>query len=171
MYCSAGWAGGHFLTGRLLAPVGVMAERARKITAESLCQRLPVGNPGDELGLLATSFNEALSRLEDAFERQRRFTSDASHELRTPLTAIRSVGEVALRDNLDSIAYRDVIGSMLEEVACLVRLVENLLTLTCGDSGKWTVTKQAIDPRVVVDEVVDDLCVLALNHRPKLTHL
>ena len=153
--------GGYFLTGRLLAPVGAMAERARKITAESLTQRLPIGNPGDELGVLATSFNEALSRLEDAFERLRRFTSDASHELRTPLTAIRSVGEVALRDNLDSIAYRDVIGSMLEEADRLVRLVDNLLTLTRGDSGKWTVTKQTIDPRVVVDEVVDDLNVLA----------
>src|SRR5205814_2196685 len=74
-------AGGYFLAGRVLSPVGAMADKAREITAESLAERLPVDNPGDEFGRLATVFNETLSRLHDAFERLRRFTADASHEL------------------------------------------------------------------------------------------
>ncbi len=99
--------GGYFLAGRLLAPVGAMAATARRISAESLTQRLPVANPRDEFGQLAEVFNDTLSRLQDAFEQLRRFTADASHELRTPLTAMRSVGEVALQRSTSTAEYRE----------------------------------------------------------------
>jgi len=46
-------AGGYFLAGRALAPVGAMADKARRITADSLGERLPVANPQDEFGRLA----------------------------------------------------------------------------------------------------------------------
>jgi HAMP domain-containing protein len=108
--------GGYWLARRALAPVDHMARHARRITADELHQRLPVDTPHDEFGRLATVFNETLTRLDDAFARLKRFTADASHELRTPLTAMRSVGEVALREHRNEAAYRDVIGSMLEEV-------------------------------------------------------
>ena len=75
-----------------------MAQQARLITATRMSDRLPVDNPNDELGRLSTVFNDTLTRLQSSFDQMRRFTSDASHELRTPLTAIRSVGEVGLRE-------------------------------------------------------------------------
>ena len=153
--------GGYFLAGRVLSPVAAMAGRAREITAESLAKRLPVDNAGDEFGQLATVFNETLSRLEDAFERLRRFTADASHELRTPLTAMRSVGEVALRNPLETAAYRDVIGSMLEEVDRLTRLVESLLILTRADSGKFQLTPERLDLGALAGNVIDQLRILA----------
>jgi signal transduction histidine kinase len=101
--CAVGLAigGGYVLAGRVLSPIGSMADQARRITADSLGERLPVENPEDEFGRLATVFNETLSRLNDSFVRLRRFTADASHELRTPLTAMRSVGEVALQGTLE----------------------------------------------------------------------
>src|SRR5262249_45053411 len=122
--CAVGLAiiGGYLLAGRVLAPVGAMADMARRVTAESLDARLPVSNAADEFGRLASVFNETLSRLDAAFEQLRRFTADASHELRTPLTAIRSVGEVALQRSLNAEGYREVVGSMLEEVDRLTRL-------------------------------------------------
>jgi len=153
--------GGYLLAGRLLGPVGAMAARAAKITAESLSERLPVENPRDEFGRLATAFNELLSRLLDSFERLRRFTADASHELRTPLTALKSVGEVALQDSLDSAAYRDVIGSMLEEVDRLARLVDSLLTLTRGESGRIKTARARVDLGDLCSAVADCLRVLA----------
>ena len=153
--------GGYFLAGRVLAPVGGMAEKAREITAESLAKRLPVDNAQDEFGRLATVFNDTFSRLEDAFERLRRFTADASHELRTPLTAMRSVGEVALRNTLETAAYRDVIGSMLEEVDRLTRLVESLLILTRADSGKVQLTPEKLDLGALAGNVIDQLRILA----------
>ena len=126
---------GYFLARRALEPLSQMALRARKITSENLHERLPVGDEGVELGNLARVFNDLLARLEQSFERLRRFTSDASHELRTPLTAIRSVGEVALQRSGTAEEYRDTIGSMLEEVNRLTSLVENLLTISRADAG------------------------------------
>src|SRR2546426_9866010 len=127
--------GGYALARKALAPIDTMSHRAERISADRLHERLPVGNPEDELGKLASVFNVMLARLEAGFEQLRRFTADASHELRTPLTAIRSVGEVALQDQKSPPEYRDVIGSMLEEVDRLTRLVESLLVLSRADAG------------------------------------
>ena len=154
-------AGGYLLAGRVLAPVGAMADTARRITAESLSARLPVENPHDEFGRLAVVFNETLSRLDIAFEQLRRFTADASHELRTPLTGIRSVGEVALQRPLSTQEYRDVIASMLEEVDRLTRLVENLLLLTRAEAGRIPMKPVVVDLSELVGSVSDTLRVLA----------
>jgi heavy metal sensor kinase len=127
---------GYIVAGRALRPVDTMAHRAGRISAEHLNERLLIENPDDELGHLGLAFNETLARLERSFEQLRRFTADASHELRTPLTAIRSVGEVALQNTGDATYYRDIIGSMLEEVGRLTRLVESLLTISRADAGQ-----------------------------------
>ena len=163
MPCALGLAiaGGYLLAGRVLAPVGTMAETARRITAESLSARLRVDNPRDEFGRLAGVFNETLARLEAAFEQLRRFTADASHELRTPLTGMRSVGEVALQRSLSAQEYREVIGSMLEEVDRLTRLVENLLLLTRAEAGRIPLTRTVVDVGELIVNVSDSLRVLA----------
>ena len=122
--------GGYALARRALAPIEQMTERARTITAERLSDRLPVAHPENEMGRLASVFNETLGRLEGSFDQMRHFTADVSHELRTPLTAIRSVGEVGLRGHRNEASYRSIIGSMLEEVDRLSQLVDRLLTLS-----------------------------------------
>ena len=153
--------GGYALARRLLEPVAHMTEQARTITAERLHERLPMRNPDDELGNLAQVFNATFARLELSFERLRQFTSDASHELRTPLTSIRSVGEVALRESRDRAAYEDAIGSMLEEVDRLARLVDSLLTLSRADGGKVVLQQERVDLVALAREVTEDLAVLA----------
>jgi heavy metal sensor kinase len=153
--------GGYVLACRALAPVDRMAERARSINAERLNDRLPVDNPDDELGRLATVFNETLTRLESSFEQMRRFTTDASHELRTPLTAIRSVGEVGLRGRRDEAAYREIIGSMLEEVDRLALLVDRLLTLSRADTGQAQLSVDMVDIPELAEEIAEQLGVLA----------
>src|SRR4051794_10473717 len=90
------WLGGNALARRGLAPVSAMTTRAAEIGATSLHERLPVGNPRDELGRLATVFNDLLARLDAAFEQQRRFMADASHELRTPVSIMRGEADIAL---------------------------------------------------------------------------
>jgi len=169
--CAVGLAigGGYVLAGRVLSPVGAMAETARKISAESLADRLPVENPQDEFGRLATVFNDTLSRLDEAFEQLRRFTAGAAHELRTPLTAIRSVGEVALQRSLGAVGYREVIGSMLEEVDRLTRLVDSLLTLTRGESGRIRPSLEMVDLSGLTANVVEHLKVLAEEKEQSVT--
>lgn len=153
--------GGYLLARRALAPVERMAERARSINAERLKDRLPVDNPSDELGRLATVFNETLTRLESSFDQMRRFTADASHELRTPLTAIRSVGEVGLRSRRDEATYREIIGSMLEEADRLANLVDRLLTLSRADTGEAKLSIDIVDLSELAQEIAEQLEVLA----------
>jgi heavy metal sensor kinase len=128
-------AAGYGLARRALDPIEKMARRAQEITPENLHARLPNDDTDDELGQLARVFNDTLARLERAFEQLRRFTSDASHELRTPLAMIRSVGEVGLQKDGTRAEYRDIVGSMLEEVNRLTSLIDNLLTISRADSG------------------------------------
>jgi heavy metal sensor kinase len=161
--------GGYALARRALAPVGRMADRARAITAERLSERLLVENSDDELGHLAVVFNETFARLERSFEQLRRFTADASHELRTPLTAIRSVGEVGLRQHRDEKAYREIIGSMLEEADRLGRLVDSLLTLSRAEAGQVKLNLRRVDLAELAREAVNHLRVLAEEKRQSIS--
>ncbi|MCY4025340.1 MAG: ATP-binding protein [Acidobacteria bacterium] len=152
--------GGYYLARRALEPLARMTDRARAITASRLGERLPIDNPRDELGRLAVVFNETLGRLEASFTEMRRFTANVSHELRTPLTAIRSVGEVGLREPRDAKSYRAVIESMLEEADRLSCLVDQLLTVSRADGGEGARAGR-IDLADLAENVAAHLGVLA----------
>ena len=155
-------AGGYLIAHRSLSPMSQIAARARQITAESLGGRLPVPNPHDELGQLATVFNATLARLENSFAELRRFTADASHELRTPLTALRAVGEAALRpDAGDPKSLREALSSMLEETRRLSDLVDALLLLARADTSGVSPSLEQVDLTGLVNEVRETLLVLA----------
>jgi heavy metal sensor kinase len=155
-------AGGYLIAHRSLSPMSQIGARARQITAESLGGRLPVPNPHDELGQLATVFNATLARLENSFAELRRFTADASHELRTPLTALRAVGEAALRPGAgDPKSLREALSSMLEETRRLTDLVDALLLLARADTGGVSPSLDQVDLTGLVNEVRETLLVLA----------
>jgi heavy metal sensor kinase len=162
--------GGYMLARRALAPIERMTAHARTITAERLHDRLPVGNPDDEMGRLAGVFNETLGRLEKSFDQMRRFTADVSHQLRTPLTAIRSVGEVGLRGgHRDETAYRGIIGSMLEETDRLAVLVDRLLTLSRAEMDQTVLARDTVNLVELAEDVVGHLGVLAEEKGQTLT--
>jgi len=161
--------GGYTLARRALLPVERMTERARFITAERLSDRLPVEDPDDEMGRLATVFNETLTRLQGSFEQMRRFTADVSHQLRTPLTSIRSVGEVGLREHRDAAAYRGIIGSMLEEADRLASLVDRLLTLSRAETGQGVRSTEIFDVQDLAEDVAGHLEVLAEEKHQVIT--
>jgi heavy metal sensor kinase len=157
--------GGYALARKALAPIDAMTSETEKISAEDLGARLPIKNQEDELGRLGAVLNAMLARLQGAFEQLRRFTADASHELRTPLTAIRSVGEVALQEPKGPEEYRDVIGSMLEEVDRLTRLVESLLVLSRADANHVQLHRADTSLLSVAEEAASTLEVLAEEKR------
>lgn len=160
---------GYSIARRALKPLDLMAERARAITADRLSDRLPIENPDEELGRLAKVFNETLGRLESSFQQMRRFTSDVSHELRTPLTAIRSVGEVGLRERHEEGRYRSIIGSMLEEADRLATLVDSLLSMARAETGQARLSLQAVDLRQLSEDVAAHLGVLAEEKQQTLS--
>jgi len=159
--------GGYWLARRSFAPIGRMSAEARQITSESLSARLPVANRHDEIGQLATVFNETLARLEGSFNELKRFSADASHELRTPLTALRAVGEAALQGNQDPTLLREAIASMLEEAQRLTELTDSLLMLARLDAGAGT-QMENVDLANILTSVRETLGVLAENRRQTL---
>jgi heavy metal sensor kinase len=160
--------GGYVLARRALAPMDDLAGEARRITAERLHERLSVPNEHDEIGRLAAVINETFARLESSFDQLRRFTADASHELRTPLSVIRGIGELGLGETRTPQEYRDAIGSMLEEVDRLSRLVDTLLRLSRGDAGTVRLSPEVLDLGGLAHEVGMSLGVLAEERRQRL---
>jgi signal transduction histidine kinase len=146
-----------------------MSEQADLITAKQLNQRLPIGNAHDELGRMAQVLNRLLTRLEDSFAQLRRFTSDVSHELRTPLAAIRSVGEVGLQDERSPGEYREIIGSMLEEVSRLTDMVETLLIISRADAGQVQLQATQFALPELIEESTDLVQILAEEKHQKLS--
>jgi heavy metal sensor kinase len=135
---------GYIMARRSLAPVDIMRRAADQLSATDLSHRIEVPNVRDELHDLAETFNRMLSRLEDAFERQRRFSSDVSHELRTPLTAIRGEAELALRRERSAAEYREALETIQRESKSMGATVEDLLLLARAETGALPTTKTSV---------------------------
>jgi heavy metal sensor kinase len=136
---------GRRLCQRALAPVSTMAQIARSITAQELDRRLPRPGTADELESLSIAFNDLLTRLQDSFERQQRFTGEASHQLRTPLTAMLGQVEVALRRERPAEEYRRVLGLVQKQALHLRQIVEMLLFLARADAEARLPELQPLD--------------------------
>jgi heavy metal sensor kinase len=165
---AAGFAGYRFAI-KVLNPLEQMARLTERITARRLNERIPVKNADDELGHMAVVLNGLLERLQESFEKLQRFTSDVSHELRTPLAAVRSVGEVGLQQEHDAEKYRDIIGSMLEEVAKLTAMIDTLLTIAHADSGAIQLQQTTFALLDLVQEAVAVVGVLAEDKQQTLS--
>ena len=133
------------LSRRALRPVAAMAEAARAIGGDDVAPRLPQPRSGDELADLGRAFNDLLDRLDEAHERQRRFTGDASHQLRTPLTAIQGQVDLALRQDRSPEEYRRVLTLVRSRARHLGQIVEALLFLARADAEAHRPAFEAID--------------------------
>jgi heavy metal sensor kinase len=136
---------GKRLCRRALRPLAHMAQGARAITAADLGRRLPSPATHDELEDLGGAFNDLLARLQEAFERQSRFTGDASHQLRTPLAALLGQVEVALRRDRDAEEYRQVLRAVNRRACHLRQIVDMLLFLARADAEARSPELERID--------------------------
>ncbi|MDT0395693.1 MULTISPECIES: HAMP domain-containing sensor histidine kinase [Streptomyces] len=130
---------GWLVAGRVLRPLRVMTAATRRITADSLHERLAIGGRGDEVKDLADTIDDLLGRLEHSFDAQRLFVANASHELRTPLTTMRASLDVALAkpgpvpETTATLAAR-----MRAELDQVDRLLESFLVLARTQHGEFT---------------------------------
>jgi heavy metal sensor kinase len=156
------WIGGWFLARKSLGPVVKMSEAARRMGVDKPEQRLPIANPRDELGQLAVTFNELLSRLNAAIAQQRQFMADASHELRTPISVMNTTAQVTLeKTRRDEAEYRDAITIMAEQTRRLARIVEDMFTLARADAGRRELQKASLYLDELIAETVHAARVLA----------
>jgi signal transduction histidine kinase len=127
---------GWIVAGRVLRPLRVITERTRQITEASLHERLSLTGPEDEIKVLGDTIDGLLSRLEDAFENQRRFMANVSHELRTPLTMIRTSLDVAAGKPHPMSSDARVISSKVREgLERADRLVDSFLMLARAEAN------------------------------------
>jgi two-component system OmpR family sensor kinase len=149
---------GWLLAGRALQPVLVLTEAAGSIARSgAFSQRVPAAVPRDELGRLATTFNEMLERLERVHAAQARFVSDASHELRAPLTVIQANLELLEHQRAMSPIERDeAVHEAHTEAARLGRLVADLLLLARADAG-LPIRRAPVDLDQVLMEVIGEV--------------
>jgi len=126
------YVAGRVFSGRALTPIAAVNDQVDRITARDLHLRVDEGlsHEQDEITRLARTFNRMLERLEESFEGQRTFVSNASHELRTPLTATIGELQVLLNRDREPAAYREALASVLAEMQQLKSLINNLLELT-----------------------------------------
>ena len=134
------YVAGHLFAGRALAPIAAVNNQVDRITARDLHLRVEEGlsHERDEITRLTRTFNRMLERLEDSFESQSTFVSNASHELRTPLTATIGEIQVLLARDRDPAAYREALASVLAELQQLKTLINNLLEFTQADPASIT---------------------------------
>ena len=127
--------GGVFLARRVLRPVEEITETAKKIEESDLSRRIDVRSR-DELGRLATTLNQMIARLENAFIRQKEFTSDASHELRAPLAVIQAESTMAMKKPRETEEYQKSLEVIADESNHLAGIISQLLSLARVDTGK-----------------------------------
>lgn len=147
--------GGRILASRSLRPVASMVSAARSIRVGTLGQRLNPSGTGDELDLLAATFNDMFQRLENQVAQIRQFTADAAHELRTPLAVLRGNAEVLLSGKHSMEELQDWLAESIEEYRRLGRIADDLLLLARADAGRDIIRRSNLRLDHAVADVVD----------------
>jgi two-component system OmpR family sensor kinase len=154
----AGWA----LSGLTLRPIHRITQTAQTIGEErDFARRVAYRGPQDEVGQLANTFNQMLSRLQDAYQKveralemQQDFVADVSHELRTPLTTLRGNLSLLRRDPpAPAEEQADILADMVDESDRLIRLVHDLLLLARADAGR-NLTQEPVVIQPLLEESV-----------------
>lgn len=147
--------GAYIITRKTIRPVEKITESAQEISSgNDLSKRLDTGKAPYEIYKLGETFNDMFSRLQESFENEKRFTSDASHELRTPLAVIKAECEYALSQNADNDDRVEALSSINEQNEKMTKLVSSLLAVTRAEQG----TKRFPLEKGNFSQLVKDVC-------------
>jgi two-component system OmpR family sensor kinase len=147
-----------------LQPIIVLTKEAEQLTSRISATgrhkpspKLPVHNPFDEVGRLATTFNVLFERLDSVLRQLQLFVSDAAHELRTPLAVLRGETQLLLSRPHSPVEYRQSLQTLDSELAAMGRIIEGLFTLSMADAGQLKLHEDD----VYLDEILDESCGIA----------
>ncbi len=149
-----GMTGGWWISSRIFRPIAAMSVTASRISATNMSDRIDSRHVDKELADLAGVLNATFDRLQQAFERQARFTADASHELRTPLAIIQSHAQLALDRPRSADEYRQTVESCLRNANRMKAMVEGLLQLARADAGQAGLQKQPVKLAPLIADAV-----------------
>ncbi|NOZ22593.1 MAG: HAMP domain-containing protein [Planctomycetes bacterium] len=153
----AGW----LLVSKTLERVGSIIRSTERITEGNLKERLRLSGTRDELDDLCITLNKMISRLEGLLEQASQFAADVSHELRTPLTVMAGELEVTLQHGKSEADYRNALESSLEEIARLVKIADDLLTLERVGAERGHIEFHEVDLKKLLKKIHEDIRILA----------
>lgn len=136
-------------------PLHNIVDRISHISANELNTRLTPETLPAELTELATSFNELLQRLEQAFSRLANFSADIAHELRTPVTNLMTQTQVALSQTRNAEEYQEILYSNIEEYERMAQMVGDMLFLAKADNVRHTPNTEAVDLKSEIANLFD----------------
>ena len=152
-------------TRQMLTPVALMTQTARSISASDLSTRIETVTSHDELRELADTFNEMLGRIQESYEKQNRFVSDASHELRTPLSVISGYANLLRRWGTDDReVLEESVEKIIEETDNMQQLVDRLLFLARADQKTQHVRLENFDLSALMREVAEETRMIDSGH-------
>ena len=147
--------GAYLISQKAVSPIEKITESAHRIsTGNDLTKRLETNNAPFEISNLSKTFNEMFERLQNSFENEKRFTSDASHELRTPLAVIKAECEYALSGNADNEEKTQALESIEEQADKMASLVSALLAVTRAEQGQNRFTLEKSN----LSRLIEDIC-------------
>lgn len=149
--------GGYFIIRHALKPVEKINNTAAAIASGSdLSERIAMGSGNDEIYRLADTFDNMLEKIEQAFLREKQFTSDASHELRTPLAVINSECEYAVDCATDFSELKACVESIKRQSDKMSSLISQLLTISRMDNDTQCITPEQLDLSELITFVCDE---------------
>jgi signal transduction histidine kinase len=155
---------GYIVSKKMLKPIDYITKTAENISINNLKERIELKGPDDELKKLVNIFNKMIDGLENSFNRQVQFVSDASHELRTPIAVVQGYANLLDRwGKNDRDALEKSIYAIKLEADNMANLVEKLLFLAKGDSGTQVIEKREFWLNKLIEEVVNESNVIEQN--------
>lgn len=140
------------ISGFMLKPFKDLASDIESINANNLKNELKIDNPNDEIGVIKKSVNQMLHRLDESFQRQKRFASNVSHELKTPLTVMKTYGQI-LDESSTLDEYQEVNAVQLKNIDRMITLVDDFMMF----SEEEILINDHIDVKECLEAVIDDL--------------
>ncbi|MFJ2931276.1 ATP-binding protein [Streptomyces sp. NPDC087219] len=151
-----------WMAGRVLRPVAVITETARRLSGENLHERIALDGPPGELKRLADTFDGMLGRMEGLVSAQQRFAANAAHELRTPVAVQRAAAEIGLAGEPSPERVARIRAKLIEVADDSERMIEGLLLLAASDQGLRE--RRPVAVHEVARQAADALAAEAAEH-------
>lgn len=160
---------GYRFTRRTLLPVRRITETVQEIQRDGDLSRrigLTEGRESkkesrDEIYVLAHTFDGMLKQLDQAFQRERQFTSDVSHELRTPVSVMLAQCDACLADEALTVQQREQIGLLKRKAGEMAQMISHLLLLSRADQGRQQLQKEELNLSELTEMIVEEQKLLA----------
>lgn len=152
--------GGVAITRRALRPIRDLSQTAAQISGgDDLKKRIPAAG-NDELSQLAGAFNGMIQRLDEAFEAERQFASDASHELRTPMAVILAQCDEAMDAELSPEEYRQALRVIRRQGRRMNRMIAGMLECMRMERKSDLYAREDVDLSELTESLCQDLALI-----------